>query len=87
MIDRLVKTIACRYEVQSEGKMEGLAPLAHILLGRWNGPGETINVIEPWIFETRVTVLKSELVFVEITYFINSGVFLGVQKGAQNRHI
>ena len=49
--------IPYRYEVQSQGKMEGLATLAYILLGRWNGPGEAINVV--WIFETRVTVLRA----------------------------
>ena len=42
----LVKTmIPCRYEIESQGKMEGLAPLSHILLGRWNGPGEAIYVV------------------------------------------
>ena len=42
--DRLVMIIPYRYEVQSQGKMEGLATLTYILLGRWNGPGGTINV-------------------------------------------
>ena len=42
----LVKTmIPCRYEIESQGKMEGFASISHILLSRWNGPGELIMYV------------------------------------------